>query len=91
MQLQESNLRLTQNFFQQFVEQLQGQTESNRPITETLQQQGQRQQQAFETLAQEPANAYSDFLHSALSFYRQTLQQATQVAQSSQAATRAAQ
>ena len=80
--LQESNLRLTQNFFQQFVEQLQSQTQGNRQVTQTLRQQGQRQQRAFETLAQESANAYADFLNSALSFYQQTLQQATQVAQS---------
>jgi hypothetical protein len=82
VRLQESNLRLTQNFFQQFVEQLQNQTEGNRQATETLQQQGQRQQQAFQTLAQETANAYSDFLNSAMSFYQQTVQQATEVAQS---------
>ena len=79
--LQESNLKLTQNFFQQFVEQLRSQAEGNRQVTQTLQQQGQRQQQAFETLASESANAYSDFLNSALSFYQQTLQQATEVAQ----------
>jgi predicted lactoylglutathione lyase len=72
--LQESNLWLTQSFFQQFVEQLQSQTQGN--------------QQAFETLAEESANAYSDFLNSALSFYQQVtqvaqsnLQTAGQVAQ----------
>ncbi len=80
--LQESNLRLTQNFFQQFVEQLQSQAQGNQQATATLQQQGERQQQAFETLAEESANAYSDFLNSALSFYQHTLQQATEVAQS---------
>ena len=74
--LQESNLKLTQNFFQQFVEQLRGQMQSNQQDLETF------QRQAFETLASESANAYSDFLSSALSFYEQALQQAAQVAQS---------
>ncbi|MDP9484721.1 MAG: hypothetical protein M3Q49_02825 [Actinomycetota bacterium] len=74
--LQESNLWLTQSFFQQFVEQLQSQAQGNQQVAQTL------QQQAFETLAEETANAYSGFLNSALSFHQQTLQQATQVAQS---------
>ena len=73
--LQESNLKLTQNFFRQSVEQL---LQSG----QALQQQSQRQQQAFEALAEESANAYSDFLNSALSFYQQTMSQATQAAQS---------
>ncbi len=72
--LQETNLKLTQNFFHQFVEQLQSNPE--------WQQRGEEQQQAFETLAEESANAYSDFLTSALSLYQQTLQRATQAAQS---------
>ena len=70
--LQESNLKLTQNFFQQFVEQLQSQTQGIQQVTQTL------QQQAFEALAQESAKTYSDFLGSALSFYQQTMSQATQ-------------
>ncbi len=70
--LQESNLRLMQSFFQQFVEQLRSNSE--------WQQRGEESQRAFETLAEESANAYSDYLNSALSFYQQTMSQATQVA-----------
>lgn len=80
--LQESNLKLAQGYFQGFLEQLQSQTRGNEEVTRTLRQQGERQQQSLQTLARESANAYSDFLNSALSFYQQTLQMATQVAQS---------
>jgi hypothetical protein len=79
--LQESNLRLTQNFFQNWIERLHNQAEGTREATQDLQEQGQRQREAVETLSQEATNAYSEFLNSALSFYQQTLSTATQVAQ----------
>ncbi len=72
--LQESNLRLTHNFFQNWIEQVQSQSQA-------VQEQGQRQREAFETLSQEATNAYSEFLDSALSFYQEALSTATQVAQ----------
>ena len=81
LQLQEGNLRLTRDLFQQLVEQLQSQTQGNRQAAQALQVQGERQQQAFRRLAQESASAYSEFLNSALSFYQQALRQATQIAQ----------
>ncbi|PLS85068.1 MAG: hypothetical protein CYG60_14590 [Actinobacteria bacterium] len=74
VQLQETNLKLIQTFFQQSVEQLQSSPE--------WQQRGEEQQRVFEALAKDSANAYSDYLNSALSFYQQTMSQATQVAQS---------
>lgn len=40
------------------------------------------QQRAFQDLFQRSANAYTNYLNSAVSFYQQALQQATQVAQS---------
>jgi hypothetical protein len=79
--LQESNLKLTQNFFQNWIERLHNQAEGTREATQDLQEQGQRQREAVETLSQEATNAYSEFLNSALSFYQQTLSTATQVAQ----------
>src|SRR5918999_1519145 len=79
--LQESNLRLTQNFFQNWVEQVNNQAQGTRDATQGLQEQGQRQREAFETLSQEATNAYSEFLNSALSFYQEALSTATQVAQ----------
>src|ERR687894_1974049 len=78
--LGESNLRLTQNFFNNWVEQVNNQAQGTREATETLRDQGQRQREAVETLSQEGTNAYSEFLNSALGFYQQTLSAATQVA-----------
>jgi hypothetical protein len=72
--LQESNLRLTQSFFQNFVEHLQSQGQA-------VQKQSQRQREAFETLYQEATNAYSEFLNSALSFYQEAMSTASQAAQ----------
>ncbi|CAA9454316.1 MAG: hypothetical protein AVDCRST_MAG14-1360 [uncultured Rubrobacteraceae bacterium] len=90
--LQESNLRLTQEFFQNWVQQLQSQTEGNQQAAQTIQEQSERQQQALQTLTQESTNAYSEFLNSALSFYQETLRSATQVAQNNmQAASQATQ
>src|SRR5919112_2110001 len=79
--LQESNLRLTQNFFQNWIEQVNNQAQGTREATQNLQEQAPRQREAIETLSQEATNAYSEFLNSALSFYQQTLSMATQVAQ----------
>ncbi|MCA1740844.1 MAG: hypothetical protein LC740_19090, partial [Actinobacteria bacterium] len=39
--LQESNLRLTQNFFQNWIEQVQNQSQGTRETTQNLQEQGQ--------------------------------------------------
>ena len=79
--LQESNLKLTQNFFHNWIEQVNNQAQGTREATQGLQEQGQRQREAVETLSQEATNAYSEFLNSALSFYQETLSTATQVAQ----------
>ena len=79
--LQESNLKLTQNFFQNWIEQVNNQAQGTREATQNLQEQGQRQREAFETLTQEATNAYSGYLNSASSFYQEALSTATQVAQ----------
>ena len=71
--LQEGNLRLTQNFFQNWIEQVHIQAPGTREGTQTLREQGQRQREAFETLSQEAQNTYSAFLNSALSFYQKAL------------------
>jgi hypothetical protein len=78
---QESNLRLTQNFFQNWMEQVNNRAQGTRETTQTLRDQGQRQREAFETLSEERTNAYSEFLNSALSFYREAMSTASQVAQ----------
>ena len=79
--LQESNLRFTQNFFQNWIEQVNNQAQVVRKATQGLQEQGQRQREAVETLSKEGTNAYAEFLNSALSFYQETLNSATQVGQ----------
>src|ERR687897_1381733 len=71
--LQEGNLRLTQNFFQNWLEQVNNQAQGTREATQNLQEQGQRQREAFETLSQEATNTYSEYLSSALSFYQEAL------------------
>ena len=43
--LGETNLRLTQNFFQNWMEQVNNQTQGTREATETLRDQGQRQRE----------------------------------------------
>src|ERR671917_2421572 len=79
--LQESNLRLTQNFFNNWIEQVNNQAQGTREATQNLQEQGQRQREAVETLTQEATNAYSEYLNSTLSFYQEALSTATQVGQ----------
>ena len=79
--LQESNLRLTQNFFQNWIEQVNNHAQGTREAAQYMRDQGQRQREAVETLSQEATNAYTEFLNSALSFYQETLSTATQVAQ----------
>jgi hypothetical protein len=79
--LQERNLRLTQNFFHNWIEQVDNQAQGTREAAQNLQEQGQRQREAIETLSQEATNAYTEFLNSALGFYQQTLSTATQVGQ----------
>ena len=79
--LQESNLSLTKNFYQNWIEQVNNQTQSTREAVQNLRDQGQRQREAAETLSQEATNAYSEFLNSALSFYQNALTTATQVGQ----------
>ena len=45
--LQESNLRLTQNFFNNWIEQVNNQAQGIREATQGLAEQGQRQREAF--------------------------------------------
>src|SRR5919202_2370321 len=79
--LQESHLRLTQNFFQNWIEQVHNQAQGTREAAQNLKEQGQRQREAAETLSQEGTNANSEFLISGLSFYQEALNAATQVGQ----------
>ena len=79
--LQESNLRLTQNFYKNWIEQLNNQAQGTRQAVQNLRDQGQRQREALETLSQGAANTYSEFLNSAVGFYQNAVGTAMQVAQ----------
>jgi|SRR5215207_3985879 len=79
--LQESNLRLTENFYKNWIEQLNTQTQGTRQVVQNLRDQGQRQREALETLSREATNTYSEFLNSAVGFYQNAVGTATQVAQ----------
>jgi hypothetical protein len=83
VRVQERNLMLTQNFFQNWIERVHNQAQGTREATQNLQEQSQRQREAFETLSEEATNVYSEFLDSALSFYQEALSTATQVGQRS--------
>jgi hypothetical protein len=79
--LQESNLRLTQNFYKNWIEQLNNQAQGTRQVVQNLRDHGQRQREAVETLSREVTNTYSEFLNSAVGFYQNAVGTATQVAQ----------
>jgi hypothetical protein len=81
VRVQERNLMLTQTFFQNWIEQVHNQAQATRGATQDLQEQGQRQREAFETLSEEASNVYSEYLDSALSFYQEGMSTASQVAQ----------
>jgi len=79
--LQESNLRLTENFYKNWIEQLNNQAQGTRQAVQNLRDQGQRQREALETLSQGAANTYSELLNSAVGFYQNVVGTAMQVAQ----------
>jgi hypothetical protein len=72
-ELQESNLKLIQNFLLNWIGQVNNQAQGIREAAQGLQEQGQRQREAFETLSQEATNAYSEVLNSAMSSYQEVL------------------
>ena len=79
--LQESNLRFTENFYKNWIEQLNNQAQGTRQAVQNLRDQGQRQREALETLSQGAANTYSELLNSAVGFYQNAGGTAMQVAQ----------
>jgi hypothetical protein len=65
---QELNAELTQQFFNQTINNLRTQAEENRQMTQQLADQQQRQADATRTIAQESVGAYMEFLNSIFSF-----------------------
>ena len=74
--LQERNVRFAQGLVDTSIKEFHHQAESNRALAEDLIEQRRRQQEASQTLAQESANAYMDFLNSMFSYYRGNLDEA---------------
>ena len=77
---QQLNAELTQNFFNSVINNLRSQAESNRQMTQDLQGQQQRSQEATRTIAQESVGTYMEFLHSIFSYYQGAVDQAQQEA-----------
>jgi hypothetical protein len=73
---QELNAQLTQEFFNDVINNLRTQAESNRALAEDLIEQQRKTQEASQALTQESVNAYMDFLGSMFSYYRGNLDQA---------------
>jgi predicted RNase H-like HicB family nuclease len=70
---QELNAQLTQEFFNGVISNLRTQAESNRELAEDLIEQ---QRRASQELTQEAVNAYTDFLNSMFSYYRESSERA---------------
>ncbi len=71
---QEHNTKVAQSAFMDWLETLKGHTESIRMLMQEMEEQTQKQQEAFRTLAHESVDVYFDFLHTPFSFYPQSLQ-----------------
>jgi len=77
---QERNVRYTQNVLQSGTELLKSHTESTRTLVQTMIEQTQKQQEAFQVLARESFDAYIEFLYAPFSYYEQTLETAESIA-----------
>jgi ABC-type transporter Mla subunit MlaD len=64
---QEVNAQLTQNFFNQVIDNLQSQAADTRELTQTLAEQQQRGLDAAQQLTQEGVGAYMEFVNSFMS------------------------
>jgi len=77
---QERNVRYTQNVLQSGTELLKSHTESTRTLVQTMIEQTQKQQEAFQMLARESFDAHVEFLYAPFSYYEQTLETAESIA-----------
>ena len=73
---QQLNAELTQTFFNNVINNLRAQAESNREAAGELAEQQRRQQEATQALTQESVNAYMDFLNSIFAYYQGNLDHA---------------
>jgi len=69
----ERNVRFTQGIVDAWTREIQGQTESNRAMTQELVERAEKQRGALQTLVGESVNAYMDMVHAPFSYYKQGL------------------
>ncbi len=73
---QERNMRYAQSMFENGLEVVKSHTNETRALTQTLIEQSQKQQEAFQALAQEATEAYTSFFSTMFSYYRQAYENA---------------
>ncbi len=73
---QERNMRYAQSVFENGLEVVKSHTQETRALTQTLVEQSQKQQEAFQTLAHEATEAYTGFISTMFSYYRQVYENA---------------
>lgn len=77
---QERNVRFAQSFVQNGTEVLKSHAEDTRALMQTLAEQTQKQQEAFQLLVRESMDAYLDYFYAPFSYYEQTLETAGSIA-----------
>jgi len=77
---QERNVKFAQYLLENGTELLKSHSESTRSLMQTLAEQNQIQQEAFQTLARETWDAYMGFFSSPFSYYQQALETAESIA-----------
>lgn len=77
---QERNVRYAQSLVQNGTEVLKSHAEDTRALMQTLAEQSQKQQEAFQELVRESMDAYLDYFYAPFSYYEQTLETAGSIA-----------
>src|SRR5215217_4956383 len=71
--LQERNVKFLQGVFEGTVREIRSQAESNQEVVGELVERVERQRDAFQTLLEEPVDAYIDLAYVPFAYYRQGL------------------
>jgi hypothetical protein len=73
---QERSMRYAQSMFENGIEVVKSHTQETHALTQTLVEQSQKQQEAFQTLVHEATEAYTGFFSTMFSYYRQVYENA---------------
>lgn len=73
-------MRFAQSLVQNGTEVLKSHAEDTRALMQTLAEQTQKQQEAFQLLVRESMDAYLDYFYAPFSYYEQTLETAGSIA-----------